>query len=274
MTRVAGVTLPGRILVASGCGGTGRELADLGPLPAVGGFVTRSLTVEARPGGPLPRIVEVPGGVLHAGGLPNPGINLFLSTELPWLAQLGVKVFCSLAAAAVTDFEAMAHRLATAPGVTGVELNLGAPDAAQLGLIHASDPARVAEVVEAVRGRLASEIPVLVKLSAVDARTPLCAQAAAAAGASAVVVGHGLPAELPDGRPGALSGPALGPVVRRSLREVAAAVPGLDLIAGGGVRTPADVRATLAAGAAAVQVGTALLSDPSRVFTLAEEDTP
>ena len=91
------------------------------------------------------------------------------------------------------------------------------------------------------------------------------------AGAEAVVVGNALPAAMPDGRPAGLSGPAIRPLALRCLTEVLGAAPGAAVIACGGIATAADARAVLDLGAAAVQVGTALLHDPTTAGRLARE---
>ena len=122
--------LPGPVMVASGCGGTGRELAAYsGPDGLVGlPFVTRSLTLDARVGSTGRRIAEVPGGLVNAVGLPNPGLEHFLATELPWLVRAGVEVHVSIAGATMGEYADLARRLALAPGVTGLEVNVGSPD--------------------------------------------------------------------------------------------------------------------------------------------------
>jgi dihydroorotate dehydrogenase (NAD+) catalytic subunit len=89
------------------------------------------------------------------------------------------------------------------------------------------------------------------------------------AGADAVVVGNALPAAMPDGRPAGLSGPAIRPLALRCVTEVCAALPGAPVVGAGGIRDEADARSFLAAGAAAVQVGTALLHDPTTAARLA-----
>ena len=104
------------MLVASGCGGTGRELAAYADLDGLGGFVTRSITVNARPAAPTPRIVETPSGLVNAVGLQNPGIDHFLATELPWLAQQGVRVFVSIAGRSLGEYAELARRLGRSPG--------------------------------------------------------------------------------------------------------------------------------------------------------------
>jgi dihydroorotate dehydrogenase (NAD+) catalytic subunit len=91
------------------------------------------------------------------------------------------------------------------------------------------------------------------------------------AGAEAVVVGNALPAAMPDGRPAGLSGPAIRPLALRCLTEVLAAAPQAAVIACGGIGTAVDARAALDLGAAAVQVGTALLHDPTTADRLVRE---
>ena len=86
-------------MVAAGCGGTGRELEPYAGPDGLAGLdlVTRSITLDARPGSRGPRVVEVPGGLVNAVGLPNPGLEHFLATELPWLVRAGVRVVVSIA---------------------------------------------------------------------------------------------------------------------------------------------------------------------------------
>ena len=261
--ELAGLTLANPVLVASGCGGTGRELAAYGTLEAVGGFVTRSITVTARPGGPPPRIVETPSGLVHAIGLQNPGLDHFLATELPWLVQRGVRVFVSIVGRSLGDYAELARRLGRSPGVAGIEVNLAEPDAQASGVLDVREPFHAASVVSAVQRDLPRGMPVLAKLRSDVVRVVESARTVLDAGAAAVVVGGALPAALPDGRPGGLSGPAIRPLALRCVAEVHAAVPEAQVVASGGIVTADDARAFLAAGATAVQVGSALLHDPT-----------
>ena len=129
--------LPGPVMVAAGCGGTGRELAAYCGPDGLDGldFVTRSITLDARTGGPGPRVEEVPGGLVNAVGLPNPGLEHFLATELPWLVRAGARVIVSIAGATMGEYADLARRLSRAPGVAGLEVNVGAPDEAGAGLV-------------------------------------------------------------------------------------------------------------------------------------------
>ncbi|WP_122817306.1 tRNA-dihydrouridine synthase [Nocardioides pantholopis] len=261
------------VLVAAGCGGTGRELAAYAGLDGVGGFVTRSISLDPRPGAPVPRLLETPSGLLHATGHPNPGLEPFLATELPPLVQSGVRVVVSVVASSLQEYAELARRLGNAPGIAALEVDLGAPDAAAQGLLEAREPATAADVVAAVAGALPRGLPVLAKLRPDLARVVETARAVAGAGAGAVVVGSAQPAAMPDGRPAGLSGPAVRPLALRCVTELHAALPDLPVLGAGGITTTADARSFLAAGATAVQIGTALLHDPTTAARIAADLT-
>lgn len=262
--------LPGPVMVAAGCGGTGRELAAyVGPDGLAGlDLVTRSITLDARLGGPGPRLVEVPGGLVNAVGLPNPGLEHFLATELPWLVRAGIRVTVSIAGASMGEYADLARRLSRAPGVAGLEVNVGAPDDVGLGLFEAREPYHSASVIAAVRREFPADRPVLAKLRPDVSRIVEGARACHEAGATAVVIGNAVPAAFPDGRAGGLSGPAIAPIALRCVAAVHEALPDLPTIGCGGVHDVASARPYLAAGAIAVQVGTALLHDPTTVARL------
>ncbi|RYB91805.1 dihydroorotate dehydrogenase [Nocardioides oleivorans] len=262
--------LPGPVMVAAGCGGTGRELEPYaGPAGLVGlDLVTRSITLDPRPGGPGPRLAEVPGGLVNAVGLPNPGLGHFLATELPWLVRAGVRVHVSIAGATMGEYAELAGRLSTAPGVAGIEVNVGAPDEAGAGVLEVREPYHAASVVAAVRREFPADRPVLAKLRPDVSRIVEGARTCHEAGATAIVVGNAVPAAFADGRPGGLSGPAVAPIALRCVATVRDALPAVPTIGCGGVRDVASARAYLEAGATAVQVGTALLHDPTTVARL------
>ena len=234
-TRVAGLTLASPVLVASGCGGTGRELSAYAPLSTYGAFTTRSISRDARPGAGGPTLAETPAG-------------------------LG-------------EYAEVARRLATAPGVSAVEVNLAVPDAAELGVLDAREPFHVGAAVSTVLRELPRGVPVLAKLRPDPVRVAESVKVAADAGAEAVVLGGALPASLPDGRPAGLSGPAVSPLALRCVADARAALDAAgaecDVIACGGIGTAEDARTALRLGAVAVQVGSALFHDPTTAARLA-----
>lgn len=260
-------------MVAAGCGGTGRELEPYAGPDGLAGLdlVTRSITLDARPGSRGPRVVEVPGGLVNAVGLPNPGLEHFLATELPWLVRAGVRVIVSIAGSTMGEYADLARRLSRAPGVAGLEVNVGAPDEVGAGLFEVREPFHSASVIAAVRREFPTDRPVLAKLRPDVSRIVEGARACHEAGATAVVVGNAVPAAFPDGRAGGLSGPAVAPIALRCVAAVHEVLPGIPLIGCGGVHDVASARSYLAAGASAVQVGTALLHDPTTVARLRAE---
>ncbi|QIX26876.1 dihydroorotate dehydrogenase [Nocardioides sp. JQ2195] len=259
------------VMIASGCGGTGRELDGLGVLDAVGAFVTRTITLDSRVGGAAPRVAESPSGLVHAIGLQNPGIDQFLTRELPWLAARKVPTHVSIAGATLGEHVDLARRLGQSPGVSGIEVNLSAPDASVWGLFDAQEPFQAARVVAAVRRDLPRGIAVHAKLAPDLSRVVEAARAVVEAGADAVVLVNAAPALLADGRTGGLSGPAIRPLALRCVHEVHSALTDLPVIGAGGIVETSDAREFLAAGAAAVQIGTALLHDPTTAARIAAD---
>jgi len=259
------------VLTASGCGGTGRDLAAYGELRGLGGFVTRSVTRLARPGSAAPRLVESPSGLVNAIGLQNPGIEAFLRDELPPLLDSGAAVVVSIAGHSLGEYAELARTVGRADGVTGVEVNLSVPDPAGSGVLDAREPFQAASVVGSCRRDLAAGVVLLAKLRTDVGRVVETARAVVDAGADAVVVGNALPAAMPDGRAGGLSGPAIRPQALRCVADVAGALPDATVVGCGGIMDARDARAFLAAGARAVQVGTALFHDPTTAFRIAEQ---
>lgn len=267
----AGWPFANPVLTASGCGGTGRDLAAYGELSVLGGFVTRSVTRLPRPGGAAPRLAESPSGLVNAVGFQNPGVEAFLADELPQLVGTGVTVVVSIAGHSLGEYAELSRSVGRAPGVTAVEVNLSAPDPVGTGLFDAREPFQAASVVGSCRRDLGAGVVLLAKLRSDVGRVVETARAVVDAGADAVVVGNALPAAMPDGRPAGLSGPAIRPQAIRCVAEVAAALPDTAVVGCGGIMDAADARAFLTAGARAVQVGTALFHDPTTAFRIATE---
>jgi dihydroorotate dehydrogenase (NAD+) catalytic subunit len=259
------------VLVASGCGGTGRDLAAYGDLATLGGFVTRSLTRLARPGAASPRLVESPSGLVNSIGLQNPGVESFLQDELPQLRETGVAIVVSIAGHSLGEYAELSRTVGRADGVAAVEVNLSVPDPVGTGQLDAREPYQAASIVGSCRRDLRAGVLLLAKIRSDVSRVVETGRAVAGAGADALVVGNALPAAMPDGRPGGLSGPAIRPQALRCVTEVAAALPDVPLVGCGGIMDADDARAFLGAGARAVQVGTALFHDPTSAFRIAEE---
>ena len=261
-TTLAGMTMPSPVMTAAGCAGTGRELASYDDLATLGAFTTRTITLDARAGAPAPRVADTAAGVLTDTGLQNPGLQGFLASELPWLAQQQVRTVVSIAAATLGEYAELARRLGTSPGVSGVEVNLDGLDA---------DPYQAGKVLHVVRRDVPRGVAVLAKLSPGPGVADV-ARSVVKNGADAVVLVHGFPGLLFDpttlrpvlgAGPGSVSGPAVLAQALRCVWDVHAALPDVPLVGAGGVRTGFDAMQMLLAGATAVQVGSVLMHDPS-----------
>jgi dihydroorotate dehydrogenase (NAD+) catalytic subunit len=279
-TRLGHLELPSPILTASGCAGTGRELAVFTDVARIGAVITKSVTLEPRAGNPSPRMSETPSGLLSSVGLQGPGLDGFLQRELPWLLSHGARAIPSVAGHTTREYGEIAARLSDSAGVTALEVNLGCPDAAAAGRPFALDPAAAASVVAAVRGSARYDIPVFAKLSPEVTDIVAVARACVAAGADGLSLINTLPGMAIDpvtfrpalaGLAGGLSGPAIRPIAVRSVWVVREALPDVPIIGCGGVRTGRDALEFLLAGASMVAVGTVLFHDPSACSRIQRE---
>jgi len=266
--RLGPLELPNPILTASGTFGYGLEFAHLANLEALGGIVTKGLSLEPLAGNPPPRIGETRGGVLNSIGLQNIGIERFLADVLPGLSALPGKVVVNLFGYELDDYPRLAERVEAFPAVAAVELNVSCPNVKKGGIQFGHDPEVLERLTAAVRR--ATSKPVIVKLSPNVERPWELGEAAKAGGAdilSAINTVLGMSIDPWTRRPrlhttrGGLSGPAIRPIAVRIVYDVARRV-GLPVIGIGGIETVDDVIEFLLAGASAVQVGTALFRDP------------
>jgi dihydroorotate dehydrogenase (NAD+) catalytic subunit len=276
-TTLADLHLDNPVMTASGCGGYGRELRQFFPLDALGALVTPSVTRDARAGGPAPRGVETPSGMLNATGLEGPGIDTFLARELPWLLQHGARPIVSIAGTTLGEYAELARRVGNTLGVAAVEVNLAGANAHSDGFAYGRDPTLARRVAAVVRRDTVRGVPVFVKLSPDVTSIVDLAGAVVAGGADGVVLVGALPGLHIDpfslaptlaGVTGGLSGPAIRPVALRAVWEVAKALPEVPIIGVGGIRTGVHALEFLAAGASAVQVGTGIFTDPTTPVTV------
>lgn len=277
--RLGGFTLPNPVMTASGCAANGKELHRFFDVSELGAFVTKSVQAEPRSGRGTPRMAETPSGMLNSIGLQGPGIDAFVAEDLPWLAARGARVLPSIAGGSSTEFASVAATLrgSTAFGsVVGVEVNISCPNVANRGLVFATDPLASAKVTALVREQLPREVPVFVKLSPDVTDIGAVASACVKAGADGLTMINtllGMAIDVDRMRPqlagitGGLSGPGIRPVAVRAVWQVRQAmfegrIPTVPIIGVGGVRTGRDALELVAAGASAVQVGTATFADP------------
>jgi dihydroorotate dehydrogenase (NAD+) catalytic subunit len=276
-TSVGAVALRGPVLTASGTAGHGDELAAYVALDSLGAVVVKSLRADPWPGNPAPRVHETSAGMINSVGLQGPGVEAWLTTELPAVLATGATVVASIWGTTVDDYRRAAVAIADAPPeVVAVEINVSCPNHHAHDALFAYDPAATAEVVAATE---ACGRPRWVKLSASPSLVAV-AGAAADAGADAAVLINTVPglaldldrrsAVLGNGG-GGLSGPAIHPIAVRAVWDVHVAHPSLPIVGVGGVARGEDAVELMMAGASAVEVGTATFADPRAVAIVAGE---
>jgi dihydroorotate dehydrogenase (NAD+) catalytic subunit len=230
-------------------------------------FVSKTITLEPRAGNPPQRIWETPAGMINSIGLPNRGLEGFLSDDLPALAELPVPLIVSVMGTSPAEFTRLVERVAAAEPVAAIELNVSCPNV-ESGLIIGEQPQEVSELLAALRPL--TETPLIVKLTPNVPDPAAVAVAAQGAGADAVSLINTIKASAIDpatGMPGiaaghgGLSGPAVRPIAVAQVRAVAAALR-LPIVAMGGVAEPDDAFELIAAGATLVAVGTESFRDP------------
>lgn len=273
VTHLAGLTLRTPVLTASGTCGYGPEYASLLDYRRLGGFTTKSITREERPGNEPQRIVEVRGGLLNAIGLANVGLRRFLGEKIPFIRTMPTTVLVNVAAHRIEDYVEVARALDEQESIAGIELNVSCPNVAD-GLLFGTDPVLLRRVVTAVRGALRRAC-LVVKLSPNVTDIALMAQAAIDGGAQILSLTNtyvGLSIDAQTWKPrlanvtGGLSGPAIKPLALYNVYQVyrrVARAAGVPIIGMGGIETTEDAVEFFLAGASAVAVGTALFVDPT-----------
>lgn len=264
---VAGVKFPNPVIAASGTYGFGQDYTDLYPLNKLGGISCKGTTIHPKDGNPAPRIAEAPAGMLNSVGLQNPGVDVFISEHLPKAKKDGNVIIANIAGATLDDYRAVAEKLDDTD-VDMIELNISCPNVKQGGAswgITCDGAAAVTKTVRAVTKK-----PLMVKLTPNVTNIVEIAKAAESEGADCLSLINtllGMRIDIKTKRPvlknnvGGFSGPAVFPVAVRMVWQVANAV-GVDVVGLGGITTAEDVIEMMMAGAKAVQIGTAIFTDP------------
>ena len=266
----AGIEFQNPVLLAAGTAAYGRELARVVDLDALGGLITKAVSIERRQGARAPRVAEFEGGMINAVGLANPGVEEVKAEHLPWLASnvSKARVLVNIVGNQVEEFASVVSLLDNSPGFSGYELNVSCPNVKAGGLEFGADPQSLTEVI--ARARKATRKPIFVKLSPTLHDIGRSAQTAADAGADGISVVNTLPGLLIDvdtRKPvlgfgtGGVSGPGLLPVGLLATYNVAKAVR-LPIIGVGGISAAKDIVQYVLAGASLVAIGTAAMQQP------------
>jgi dihydroorotate dehydrogenase (NAD+) catalytic subunit len=238
-------------------------------LDALGGIVTKAVSVQRRPGNRPPRVTEFPGGMMNSVGLANPGLAEAKARLLPALASRlrRARILVNVVGFREEEYAEVVAGLEDVDGLAGYELNLSCPNTSKGGVEFGAEPEAVTRVVGLVRR--ATRRPVFAKLSPALPDIAAIAVVARDAGADGITVVNTMPGFLyRDGHPrlgngnGGVSGPALLPVGVLATRRVVERTGGIPVIGVGGIRTAEDARQYLRAGAVLVAIGTAGMADP------------
>jgi dihydroorotate dehydrogenase (NAD+) catalytic subunit len=273
--NLAGVELKNPVMTASGTFGSGAEYSEFYDLSALGAVVTKGVANVPWPGNPTPRIAETRGGMLNAIGLQNPGIDVFVKRDIPYLKQYDTKIIVNVCGKSTEDYCEVVERLADEP-VDLLEINVSCPNVKEGGIAFGQDPKALEAITKAVK-KYARQ-PIIMKLSPNVTDITEMARAAEAGGADVVSLINTLTGMKIDihrrtfaiaNKTGGMSGPAVKPVAVRMVYQVANAVK-LPIIGMGGICTADDAMEFILAGATAVSVGTANFANPFAAKEVAE----
>lgn len=265
--NIAGVEFKNPVVTASGTFGFGREYSEFYPLREIGGLSCKGITLKPRMGNPPPRIAETPSGILNAVGLQNPGVDHFIERDLPWLKEQETVVIANIAGNTPEEYAQMAEKLSES-SVDMIEMNISCPNVKHGGVQFGTSCQSVGAITREVRAHCKK--PLMVKLSPNVSDIAEIARAAEGEGADALSLINtltGMRIDINTRRPiirnntGGLSGPAVFPVAVRMVWQTADAVK-IPVVGMGGISTWRDAVEMMMAGASAIQVGTALFSDP------------
>ena len=272
---IAGVTFKNPVMEASGTFGSGMEYSEFVDLNKLGAVVTKGVANVPWPGNSTPRIAETWGGMLNAIGLQNPGIDVFVKRDIPFLKQFDTKIIVNVCGKTTEDYLEVVERLGDEP-VDMLEINISCPNVKEGGIAFGQDPKAVEAITRAVKEK--AKQPVIMKLSPNVTDITVMAKAAEAGGADAISLINTLTGMKIDverrrfalaNRTGGLSGPAIKPVAVRMVYQAAQAVK-LPIIGMGGIQNAADALEFILAGASAVAVGTANFHNPRATLDTVE----
>jgi dihydroorotate dehydrogenase (NAD+) catalytic subunit len=274
--NLAGIRMKTPVMVASGTFGYGPEYADLVDLNRLGAIVVKGISLEPWGGNRTPRMVEVPGGLVNAIGLQNPGVKGFCEKYMPFLRRYDVAVIVNIWGKTVEDYAEVAARFNDVEGVHGLEVNISCPNIKAGGSAFGTNLEATAKVVAAVRAR--TRLPIIPKLAPNVSDIGAFARVAVENGADALSLINSYPAMVIDTETrkpilanvtGGLSDPGIHPIAVKLVYECAKAVK-VPLIAIGGIVSAKEAVEFMIAGASAVAVGTANFTEPLTALAVTE----
>ena len=272
---IAGVTMKNPVTTGSGTFGSGEEFSEFVDLSKLGAVTTKGVANVPWPGNPTPRVAEVYGGMLNAIGLQNPGIDVFVERDVPYLKKAGATIIVNVCGKSEKDYVEVVERLSDEP-VDLLEINVSCPNVKEGGIAFGQDPKALYEITKAVKAK--AKQPIIMKLSPNVTDITEMAKAAVDAGSDALslintLTGMKIDIERRDfvlaNKTGGMSGPAIKPVAVRMVYQVANAVD-VPIIGMGGIATAEDALEFIMAGATAVSVGTANFINPATTLEVVD----
>lgn len=273
--NIAGVELKNPVMTASGTFGSGMEYSDFVDLNKLGAVVTKGVANVPWEGNPTPRIAETHGGMLNAIGLQNPGIDVFIKRDIPFLKQYDTKIIVNVCGKSTEDYIEVVEKLSDEP-VDLLEINISCPNVKEGGIGFGQDAKTAYNITKEIK-KVAKQ-PVIMKLSPNVTDITVMAKAVEDGGADAVSLINTLTGMKIDinkqtfalaNRTGGLSGPAVKPIAVRMVYQVANAVK-IPVIGMGGISDYEDAMEFILAGATAVSIGTANFYNPYTTLEVAE----
>lgn len=267
-TDLCGVLLKNPVMTASGTFGSGEEYSEFVDLNKLGAVVTKGVANVPWKGNPTPRVAEVYGGMLNAIGLQNPGIDLFIERDIPFLKKYDTRIMVNVCGHTTEEYVEVVERLASQP-VDLLEINISCPNVKEGGIAFGQDPKMVEAITKEIKKHAAQ--PVIMKLSPNVTDITEMARAAEAGGADGVSLINTLTGMKIDvnrrcfvlaNKTGGMSGPAVHPIAVRMVYQTAQAVK-IPIVGMGGIGNAEDAIEMILAGATAVSVGTANFHDPA-----------
>ena len=265
---IAGVVMKNPVTVASGTFGSGMEYSEFVDLNRLGAVTTKGVASVAWPGNPVPRVTEVYGGMLNAIGLQNPGIDVFVERDIPFLKKYDTKIIVNVCGKTVEEYLKVVERLASEP-VDMLEINVSCPNVKEGAIAFGQDAGCLENITREIK-KIAKQ-PVVMKLSPNVTRIADMAKAAEAGGADAIslintITGMKIDIErrkfVLANKTGGMSGPAIKPVAVRMVYEASHAVS-IPVIGMGGIATAEDAIEFMMAGATMIAVGAANFVNPN-----------
>lgn len=265
--NIAGVTWKNPVTVASGTFGSGAEYSEFVDLSKLGAVTTKGVANIPWEGNPTPRVAETYGGMINAIGLQNPGIDVFVKRDIPYLKSQNATIVVNVCGKTTEDYVEVVERLGEEP-VDMLEINVSCPNVKEGGIAFGQNPDALYAITKEVKAK--AKQPIIMKLSPNVTDITEMARAAEAGGADAVSLINTLTGMKIDverqafvlaNKTGGLSGPAIKPIAVRMVYQVANAIK-IPIIGMGGIRNAADALEFILAGATAVSVGTSNFVNP------------